>query len=406
MLLSDVEEYFKAHQSTTYSRENYDHFINDKKFRFNVPSIHITGTNGKGSTANYLYQIYLAQGYKVGLFTSPYVTNVCEMISVNGKNISEDEYVELFISMKNEFEEYHLTSFEMQTIIAYSYFQNLGLDLVIIEVGMGGFIDATNIITPELSIITSISLEHTNYLGKSLSEIAYNKSGIIKQNVDVLLGKLDDSSLFAIRERAKKLEAPITIVDDYHNERFDGKNMVFDYRPYSDLKINTIAEYQLSNASLAVEATKILNAKFNVSEEALRKGLLTNLLPCRYEKIGNVIIDGAHNADGIENLVKSVEKHEHQTFHIVFATFRDKNVSSMLISLERLTRDITLTTFNHPRARTKEEYFLYLGDYQFTDDYMSKIHELSEIYKDDLILVTGSLCFAGIVRKNLLTNDK
>lgn len=402
MLLKDVEEYFNARHSSSYSRENYDRFIKDKKFIFNVPSIHITGTNGKGSTSNFLYRIYLEQGYKVGLFTSPYVTNICEMISTNGKTITEDEYVELFLSMKNEFEEYNLTPFEMQTIIAYSYFQNMGLDLVIIEVGMGGFIDATNIITPVLSIITSVSLEHTNFLGKSLSEIAYNKSGIIKQNIPVLLGKIDESSLFAIRERAKKLEAPITIVDDYHNEHLENDKLVFDYRPHREITLNTKAEYQFQNASLAIEATKILSEKIAISEDAIRRGLNQQLLPCRYEKIGNVLIDGAHNADGIEQLVKSIEKNESKNIHIVFATFRDKNVSSMLISLERLTRDITLTTFDHYRARTEEEYFLFLGDYQFTEDYLGKIKELSTIYPDDIILVTGSLAFTGIVRKELL----
>lgn len=402
MLLKDVEEYFNARHSSSYSRENYDRFIKDKKFIFNVPSIHITGTNGKGSTSNFLYRIYLEQGYKVGLFTSPYVTNICEMISINGKTITEDEYVELFVSMKNEFEEYDLTPFEMQTIIAYSYFQNMGLDLVIIEVGMGGFIDATNIITPVISIITSVSLEHTNFLGKSLSEIAYNKSGIIKQNIPVLLGKIDESSLFAIRERAKKLEAPITIVDDYHNEHLENDKLVFDYRPYREITLNTKAEYQFQNASLAIEATKMLSEKIAISEDAIRRGLNQQLLPCRYEKIGNVLIDGAHNADGIEQLVKSIEKNESKNIHIVFATFRDKNVSSMLISLERLTRDITLTTFDHYRARTEEEYFLFLGDYQFTEDYLGKIKELSTIYPDDIILVTGSLAFTGIVRKELL----
>lgn len=402
MLLKDVEKYFNAHHSSSYSRENYDRFIKDKKFIFNVPSIHITGTNGKGSTSNFLYRIYLEQGYKVGLFTSPYVTDICEMISINGKTITEDEYVELFLSMKNEFEEYDLTPFEMQTIIAYSYFQNMGLDLVIIEVGMGGFIDATNIITPVISIITSVSLEHTNFLGKSLSEIAYNKSGIIKQNIPVLLGKIDESSLFAIRERAKKLEAPITIVDDYHNEHLENDKLVFDYRPYREITLNTKAEYQFQNASLAIEATKMLSEKIAISEDAIRRGLNQQLLPCRYEKIGNVLIDGAHNADGIEQLVKSIEKNESKNIHIVFATFRDKNVSSMLISLERLTRDITLTTFDHYRARTVEEYFLFLGDYQFTEDYLGKIKELSTIYPDDIILVTGSLAFTGIVRKALL----
>ena len=405
--LAELEAYFYEHSLSTYDRQNYDRYLKDHHFSFAIPSIHITGTNGKGSTAKYLYEIYLSAGYHVGLYQSPYLNSVLEMVSVDGKVITEREYLELFNELHPDFEKYELTSFEMETIIALTYFQRKGINLVIIEVGMGGYIDATNIITPELSIITSVALEHTAYLGKSVSEIADNKAGIIKQYMPVLLGKLDENALFAIRQRAKQCESQIYIVDDYHNEVVGDHFITFDYRPYKSLELSTVSEYQLKNASIAVEATKLLQEKFPVNEEAVRQGLKTVTLPCRYEFIKeNILLDGAHNAEAMSALANTLEKNEHRPIHVIFASFRDKNVDSMLISLGRISNDVVLTTFNHKRARREEEYFLYLGDYQFKEDYMSYLHELEEKYPDDLIIVTGSLCFTGIVREKLLNEAK
>ena len=404
--IAELIEFFDKRSLTTYSRENYDKYLKKEGFVFNIPSIHITGTNGKGSTAKYLYEIYRAQGYKVGLFSSPSTTTLFEMVQVNGKEISEEEYLSLFNRLEKGFEKYQLSTFEMQTVLAFTYFNECGLDLAIVEVGMGGYIDATNIFTPCLSIITSVSLEHTAYLGKSISEIADNKAGIIKLDVPVLLGKLEETAMFAIRQRAKETESQITIVDDFHNEVVEQNKITFDYRPYKGLELSTSATYQLKNASIAVEAVKMLQDKFSVSEEAIRKGLKTNLLPSRFEYVKkNVMVDGAHNPEAMKALTDTLAKVEQRPIHVVFAAFRDKNIDQMLIPLGLISNDVVLTTFNHKRARTEDEYFLYLGDYKFVNDYIAYIKELEAQYPDDLILVTGSLCFAGIVRE-ALKNDK
>ena len=404
--IKELEQYFVAKAIPTYSRENYDKYLKKEGFVFDIPSIHITGTNGKGSTAKYLYEIYLAQGYKVGLFSSPSTTTLFEMIQANGKEVSEEEYLSLFNSLEKDFEKYNLSTFEMQTILAFTYFKNLNLDLAIVEVGMGGYIDATNIFIPMLSIITSVSLEHTTYLGKSVSEIADNKAGIIKRDIPVLLGKLEETAMFAIRQRAKETESVITIVDDYHNEVVGENKVVFDYRPYKGLELSTSATYQLKNASIAVEAVKLLQDKFEVGEESLRKGLKAKLLPCRFEYIKkNVMVDGAHNPEAMKSLAETLSKVEQRPIHVIFAAFRDKNIDQMLIALGSISNDVVLTTFDHKRARTEEEYFLYLGDYKFVDDYLGYIKELEEKYPEDLILITGSLCFAGLVR-GAIKNDK
>lgn len=404
--IAELEEYFLVKSLSTYSRENYDKYLKKENFVFDIPSIHITGTNGKGSTAKYLYEIYLAQGYKVGLFSSPSTTTLFEMIQANGKEISKEEYLSLFNSLEKGFEKYDLSTFEMQTVLAFTYFKNLHLDIAIIEVGMGGYIDATNIFIPCLSIITSVSLEHTAYLGKSVSEIADNKAGIIKRDVPVLLGKLEETAMFAIRQRAKETESNIVIVDDYHNEVIGTEKVTFDYRPYKNLELSTLATYQIKNASLAVEAVKMLQDKFEVSEESIRKGLKANPLPCRFEYVKkNVMVDGAHNPEAMKSLTEALGKVETRPIHVVFAAFRDKNIDQMLILLGSISNDVVLTTFEHKRARTEDEYFLYLGDYKFVQDYLGYIKELEEKYPSDLILVTGSLYFAGLVR-GAMKNEK
>lgn len=402
MNIEELERYFLEHNLSTYSRDNFDSFINNENLSFTFPSIHITGTNGKGSTANYIYQIYLASGRKVALYNSPYFDSCLEMININGKIVDQNLYLETFNKYKDKFEKYNLSSFEMQTIIAFDIFQQSDLDLAVVEVGMGGFIDATNIITPVLSVISSISLEHTNYLGRSISEIAYNKAGIIKSGVPVLVGKLDDSALYAIRERAKELKSSIIIVEDYNNEKLFENCIIFDYRPYNNLLLKTCSFYQLKNASLAIEAIKILNEKFPISEDSIRKGLTANLLPCRFEFVKpNVILDGAHNSEAMENLVQTIEKTVSKPIHVLFACFKDKNIDLMLNQLGNISNDIVLTTFNHKRARTEIDYFLYLEDYKFCENYDTAIKEFMSAYPDDVILVTGSLAFVGIVRRLL-----
>lgn len=402
MNFNELMSYFQKHNYSTYERDNYDRFLDKQRFEFPIKSIHITGSNGKGSTANFLYNAYLTNGYKVGLYTSPYLEDVTEMISVNGKNISQDEYLFLFNEFQDKFEKFELSSFEMQTFIAFTYFVRQGIDLAIIEVGMGGFIDATNVIDPLLAIITNISLEHTAYLGRSVSEIAYNKAGIIKEEVPVLVGKVDDSAMFAIREYAKDMDSKIYVVDDYHNDHIEGDKIVFDYYPFKNVKITTKAFYQCKNASIALEAINILKDQLPFNEAKIKEGFEKKLLPCRLEYVkDNLILDGGHNPDGINNLCETLGKIDTRPIHVVFASFRDKNIENMLIPLSNMAADVTLTTFDHPRARGEEEYFLYLGDYEFNPDYLGLIKDKMAKFPDDVVLVTGSLAFVGRVKQEL-----
>ena len=402
---AEMKQYLLNHEYSTYERDAYDKFLKSERFNYDIKSIHITGTNGKGSVANYLYNIYLEAGYKVGLFNSPYLNDVTEMIKINGRNITDEEYLEIFNDYLKKFEKYGLSAFEIETFIAFTYFKKMGVDISIIEVGMGGYIDATNVITPILSIITSVSLEHTSYLGRSVSEIAENKAGIIKDEVPALVGKLEDSAMFAIREHCKEYESPLHIVDDYHHERIENDEVIFDYLPYLNLKLHTRSLYQCKNASIAIEATSIVKDIIPVTEENIREGLYSAPLECRFEFVkDNLILDGAHNPEAMLSLTDTLDKTITKPIHVLFAVFRDKNVDSMLNILSKSVHDVTLTTFDHKRARTEEEFFLYLGDYNFKADYKTALKEMMEEYKDDIILVTGSLAFVGVIRKYLNEN--
>lgn len=399
--INDLRAFFIDRDLSSYDRDNFDRFLKAIRFSFTIPAIHVTGTNGKGSTVNYLKGIYMHAGYKVGTFISPYFASMNEMIAVNDVHISDEDVLRLFNDQEANFTKFQLTSFEIQTYLAFAYLNEQKPDLAIIEVGMGGYLDATNIFNNILAIITSVSLEHTNYLGKSISEIAKSKSGIIKDRAPVLVGELDESAMYAIRETAKECRSPLFVVDDYHNDKVE-EVITFDYRPYHDLKLNTKAKYQLKNASLAIEATKILVEAFPVVEDNIRQGLLISSLEARYERINdNIIVDGAHNPEAIENLMMTVMETEAKPIHVLFAAFRDKNHSAMLTTLSKDAASITLTTFPHKRARTKDEYFFYLDEYPFYDDYHLAMQDLRAKYPEDIILITGSLAFAAMASKYL-----
>ena len=408
MNINEINELFVERLIPKYSRSNYDKYVNDTHFNFNVPSIHITGTNGKGSVANFLNNIYIEKGLKVGLFISPWLNKVNEMISINNNQITDQEIESLFNELFPLFNQYQLTSFEMQTIMAYTYFVRNNVDLAIIEVGIGGYIDATNIINPLLSIITSVSLEHTSYLGRSVSEIAASKAGIIKYEKPCLVGILDETAMYSIRLTAKENKSKIYQTNMVNNIRVGNEGVLFDYYPYSNIKINTHASYETKNAAIAIEATNILKEYFDIDFDTLQRGLLKKCLPCRYEYINeHIILDGGHNPEAIENLVSTVQSDNiDKPIHVIFATLKDKNIAPMLIQLGLISNDVTLTTFNHKRVRDEMDYFLYLGDYVFEEDYQKLIEEKLTQYPDDLLLITGSLYFTGIVRQYLLEKNR
>ena len=394
--------YLEEHDNGRYERDDFDAFLKKEKFSFSLPCVHIAGSNGKGATLFYLKNILQEGGYHVASFHSPYFYDVREMIQIDDEMISEEDFVRLFSQNEAQFKKFNLSAFEIETYIAYSYFLEKKPDLCLIECGMGGGGDATAIIHPLLSIITSISLEHTAYLGRTISEIAQSKAGIITPNSMVLTGILDPSAEKVIADVAKENDSRYRIATTYHFPVYENDCLTFSFEGREGLQIHTSAVYQLKNACLALTAVDMLKPAFPISEEAIRNGLSKEPI-LHMEQHGNIFFDGAHNPEAIENLVETLSTiYQGRKIHALFASFRDKNITRMLPMLGTYCADITLTTFPHKRAREEEDYFLYLEDYPFREDFKSALEELKTAYPDDMILVTGSLAFAALVRKYVL----
>lgn len=401
-----VLDFFKNLRKDDYQKDNFDNFLNKVKFDYDIPSIHIGGTNGKGTTLECLYKcLYKMNKYKVGKFTSPYNVSPLESIVINEKCISIDEYMDIINEYKKYILKYDLSSFEVEVFVALTYFKRNHIDIAVIECGMGGEDDATNVFTPILSIITSISLEHTSFLGSSLGEIALNKSGIIKDDVPVLIANdLEDEAKQALINKAKETNSKIYVSDNYLFETINDDGYTFTVKPYVDLFVPSFGLYILKDVALALSALKIISDKFIVDEDGIKAGVKECVLKGRMNIINKdplVIVDGAHNPEAIFALKDSLEKYTNKQIHTVFASFKDKNISLMLSYLNFVSSDITLTTFPNGRARKEEEYFLFLDEYKFNNDALGVIKEKMELYKDDIILVTGSLAFAYYVIDNL-----
>ena len=398
----DLNSYFESIYKDDYQREDFDDFLKKVNFKYSVPSIHIAGSNGKGSTANYLANIYRAHGLKVGLFTSPALNKVNEMININGQDISDADFISAINEHEKLFNKFGLSPFEIQTFVALNYFQKQGCDLAIIECGMGGEIDATNIFNPILSIITSISLEHTAFLGRSLCEIAYQKAGIIKDEIPVITGILAEEAINTIVEVTKEKNCLLRTAVEPANVVYSNGGLTFSYMTYKDLRINTAANYSLKDACIAIETITALNDRYPISEEELRKGLEDTYMPARMEVMKQsplVIVDGSHNPEGVQNMVISLQNLAgNRDIHVLFACFKDKNIERMISYLGEYAKDITLTTFPNRRSRTMDDYFLYLEDYPFKDDPVAALQELEAQYPEDAILVTGSLAFAAYMK--------
>lgn len=399
----ELENILKEHDHRElYDNENLLRYVKKHPIHLNFPIIHITGTNGKGSTLHYLEMIYEKMGYVVGSYVSPSHYRYLEMIRVNEKSIDEDIFIKLFNERIDEFIQYELTAFEMITLVMFAYFASIKLDVLLLEVGMGGEIDATNIIdTNELAIITSVSLEHTSYLGKTISEIAYNKAGILRDNKPYLIGEeVSEEARDAIRIRAKKLDAEEYNISSYKQSDEDAMHHSLSYGGHTYKYLGP--KYGYHNLLIALEASHILNHILPVDFDEL-SAFTFKALDRRMEVLNKsplIIFDGAHTPEAVASLNESIALFN-KPVHIIFACLEDKNLPLLLEEFEKISHDIVLTTFNNKRARGEFDYFLYLEDFPFCEDYCSILHRFKENYPDDIILVSGSIAFIDEVRTKL-----
>lgn len=375
-----------------FDNEGWLCFCEKARLKVSSPAIHVSGSNGKSSVCHILENIYLAAGYKVGAIYDLNLLPLEKGIHLDGDAIGTNEFCELFKENKKLFAKFSLSRYEMQIAIAYQYFEKTKPDILIIESAFGGAYDATNIdsLNTVLCLVTSSGLTHTNLLGTTTSEIALNHAGILKRECPLLLGKLDENSTSALMEFAKKNDAKFSVVDDYHAAHLVGSAYHFDFLPYQDLTISTCALTYLADASMALDAIRLLNGSFPVKEDAVRKGLLAFSLPCRSEVSDGVIFDCANNPEAIKAFLQGAGAlTKGKPLHILFASKRETNVTSMLALLGNVTSSINLTTFDSPYARREEDYFLYVSDYPYVEDPLSGLRCLKGKYPDDAILLIG-----------------
>lgn len=287
-------------------------------------SIHVGGTNGKGSVSHMLASVLQTAGYKVGLYTSPHLKDFRERIKINGEYIPKDYVVEFVNKHQAFFEAQKLSFFEMTVGLAFDYFSSEHIDIAIIEVGMGGRLDSTNVITPLLSVITNIGLDHTAFLGNTYKEIATEKAGIIKKNVPVVIGETTLETKPVFESKAKQENAPIYFAEDYDTSSLE-----------SDLK----GDYQKLNLRTSLKGLKILNMleDFNLYESDIKKGLLqvkaNTGLQGRWEILDDqpkVIADTAHNKEGLTLALEQLLKEDYEELHIVLGFVNDKDLDSIL----------------------------------------------------------------------------
>ena len=348
-------------------------------------SIHIAGTNGKGSTAHMLASILQESGYKVGLYTSPHLKDFRERIKVNGKMIAEQEVVYFVKESKAIFEEMELSFFEFTVAMAFDYFANQQVDIAIIETGLGGRLDSTNILNPELTIITNIGLDHTNLLGNTLEKIAAEKGGIIKENTPIIIGRKQKETNTIFQNIAKEKNAHLMYSEPQQNYATDLKG------EYQKENINTTitAIEQLQEQCWAINSSNI--------EQGLLKIVANTQLLGRWQtlsEIPHIICDTGHNEDGIKQISKQLKNTKYEQLHFVFGTVNDKNLDSILSHLPK-NASYYFCQANIPRAMDAKELQQKSAKYELKGNVFTIVKQALSKAKEnanasDLIFVGGS----------------
>ena len=411
--------------------------------------VHVAGTKGKGSTATMIAAVLQAAGYRTGLYTSPHLDRVEERAAIDGKPCSERDIVELLSiihdAVKNLDYEVTLgecmrgpTFFEITTAMAFLHFAHQQVDAAVVEVGLGGRLDSTNVCNPLVSVITSISFDHTKQLGETLAEIAFEKAGIIKPGVPVICGVTNPDARDVIRKMAAEKRCQLTEIDRNFSVRYQLDDQTqsppsatisfCDHANGSanwmeNMSIGLIGSHQASNAAVAIATLKQLDGQdFSVSESAIRNGLTNVRCPARFEVVSSeptVIIDAAHNVASIEAFIDTLETHfPTQPRILIFATSRDKDAPGMLQRLLPHFQQIILTRYSeNPRFVTPSELFEISTKIQdeskspafqkteismYEQPEMALKHALEEASKQTNLCIAGSSFIAGEIRRLVL----
>ena len=397
-----VHEFIASQKDRVYALDNFKRFMHDLcNPQVLLKTIHIGGTNGKGSTTNYVRSVLQKEGYKVATFTSPVLVTRLEVMRINNQHILEEEIIAYASRYMDMWLEYELSMFEIEVFIAIMYFLKHHVDFAIFEVGLGGELDATNIVSPIISANTNIGLDHIDYLGDTYEKIARTKGGIIKEYVPFITGEKKQVCLDVFEEICTKHHSPLLKVHPIENVQDTSNQVIFDYRGYH-VTLNTSAKYQSENSALAIEILLYLrnNGYACFSDKNLLESLKQAQWQGRFEMLSQdplIIIDGAHNKEGIEAFYESAKKYDH--IKIIFSALRDKDTHAMLEKLLELTDDVTVCEFDFYRAqsavRLAESFPV-----KIEKDWKKAIDEA--VLHDGVLFVTGSLYFISQVRPYIL----
>ena len=376
------------------------------------PIIHVTGTNGKGSTIAFMRELFVSHGKKVGTFTSPHIVSIHDRICINGEPISDDDFISLaeqVKTMEQRLLETHdqLSFFELLTLIALLYFKEQEVDLVLLEVGIGGLLDTTNVVTGEIAIITSIGLDHQETLGDSLVAIAEQKAGIFKPGKSAVIANLTSEAQLVCQKTATDLG--VTLYQADQDFSFRNGNFSSSLAEFNHLILGLEGAYQEENAALALQAFLLFMAQRDekVNQEAVRAALQATTWAGRLEAVTeHIYLDGAHNLPALERLVEFIQEKIQQGYqpHILFGALKRKDYSGMLTYLTEHLPDVALyvTSFDYQGSLEEQDF----GDYTSIASYRDFIDNFeSSAGEQDLLFVTGSLYFISEVRACFMASE-
>lgn len=374
----------------------------------NLKCVHIAGTNGKGSTSAFLESILRTAGYKTGLFTSPHLVEVNERIRVNGVCISDADLTKYMTSLETKVREEECTYFETLTAIAFRYFCDCKVDFAVIEVGLGGRFDATNVVDPVLSIITEIDFDHEQYLGADISSIAKEKAGIIKKNRPCLVQTKKKEALVEFKNVAREKDADFFPLNKICNIEYKAEgagyskfNLTIFQKESNDLLLNIPGKVQVENAALAVSAVKLLeNSGFPVSENAILNGLKNTLWPGRLQIIqdsSTILLDVAHNVASIKNLLDYIETFfKDKEIVFVLGLLGDKNRKEIVNLISFKAKSVFVVTPASSRATPANELTEDFQELSVPAQVLTNFSQILDLTNaDDLVCITGSHYVVG-----------
>lgn len=367
-------------------------------------SIHLAGTNGKGSTLTYIKEMAIEHGLTVGTFMSPGIIDLHDQIQVNGEPITKDQLAKVFEQFEQAGISGVCTDFELLTCAAFQHFRNVGVDVVIIEAGMGGRYDSTNVIQADIAVIPSIALEHTNFLGDTLEQIAYHKAGIVKKGSTVIVGEVPDAVFTLFQQEAKSVNANILrFQTDFH---LKNESIILNNTRFGPFALSMLGAHQMHNAALAVVAfVEFANKTGLAVEEAkIVESINRAQLPFRFEQVlPNVFLDGAHNPASIEKLVALLKEHfPNNKICFVLGMLADKDVKQVLKMLESISDDFYFMDIPNPRAMKAETlYELCEGKNKAICTHIQEVIS-QKLNLDEMIVITGSLYLLSSIRQQLL----